>query len=34
VFSVVCTVVVLVMIFFVVRSYMGEFVNPMLDPGM
>ena len=34
VFSVLCTVVVLVLIVMVVRSYTGAFVNPMLDPGM
>jgi hypothetical protein len=34
VFSVLCTVVVLVLLVLLVRSYTGAFVNPLMDPGM
>jgi hypothetical protein len=34
VFSVLCTLVVLAMIFAVIQSYTGAFVNPLMDPGM
>lgn len=34
VFSVLCTLVVLVMLYFVIQSFTGAFVNPLMDPGM